>query len=156
VTIMVTALRSLVLGGAALLLAACDNARSPGVPPELKHSWELAFNRGDSAAVAGLYSENAQLAMSGAAPVHGASAIRAAIDDMIKSNLKVRIGTEQNVSDGGVGYVYGPYSVFERDGRVVESGSYVEVWRRRHGVWQIDLDVNAAGPLIAHVTQPQP
>jgi ketosteroid isomerase-like protein len=154
----VSAVRALLVGGAVLMLAACNNAsHSPGVPPELKHSWEMAFNRGDSAAVAALYSEDAQLAMSGAAPVQGASAIRAAIDGMVKSNLKVRIGTERNVGNGDVAYVYGPYSVFDHDGdRLVESGSYVEVWRRHRGVWQIDLDVNAAGPLIAHVTQPQP
>ena len=53
-----------------LALAACgDSVVSPGVPVELKHSWEVSFNQGNSAAVAALYSEEAQLVMSGAAPM---------------------------------------------------------------------------------------
>jgi ketosteroid isomerase-like protein len=136
---------------AALSLPGCNrSATTPGVPPDLKHSWEVAFNRGDADAVAALYSPNAELVMSGAAPVRGPSAIRAAIDDMIKARLKVHISSEQNVGNEDVAYVYGPYSVVDKaGGRVVETGAYLEVWRRHQGIWQIDLDVNAVGPPIA-------
>jgi uncharacterized protein (TIGR02246 family) len=142
--------------GVILALTACgDSVVSPGVPVELKHSWEVSFNQGDSAAVAALYSEEAQLVMSGAAPVQGKAAIRKAVDDMIKSGVKLRIGAAQNLGSGDIAYVYGPYSVFEHDGgREVESGTYIEVWRRRAGAWLIDLDVNAVGAPV--VAQPQP
>src|SRR5947207_1888480 len=38
-------------------LSGCTACRllSPGVPPELKHSWEVNFNHGDAAAVTALY-----------------------------------------------------------------------------------------------------
>ncbi|HEV7611532.1 MAG TPA: nuclear transport factor 2 family protein [Steroidobacteraceae bacterium] len=136
---------------AASIFAGCSrSATSPGVSPDLKHSWEIAFNRGDAGAVAALYAPNAELVMSGAVPVRGPSAIRAAIDVMIKAGVKVRIGSEQNVGNEDVAYVYGPYSVLDKaGGRVVETGAYLEVWRRRRGIWQIDLDVNAVGPPIA-------
>jgi uncharacterized protein (TIGR02246 family) len=142
-----TLLRLLVASTAGFVLTACSaGITTPAVPVELKHSWEVAFNRGDSAAVAALYSRDAQLVMSGSATARGRQAIRAAIDNMVKSGVKVRIGAEQNVGSGEIAYVYGPYSVLERDGgRSVETGSYVEVWRRRAGVWQIDLDVNVVG-----------
>ncbi|MDB6089841.1 MAG: hypothetical protein JWN85_2625 [Gammaproteobacteria bacterium] len=142
-----TLLRLFVAPAAGLVLTACSaGIATPAVPVELKHSWEVAFNRGDSAAVAALYSQDAQLVMSGSATARGRQAIRAAIDSMVKSGVKVRIGAEQNVGSGEIAYVYGPYSVLEHDGgRSVETGSYVEVWRRRAGVWQIDLDVNAVG-----------
>ncbi len=140
-----------VLLAAALSLSGCGrSATSPGVPPDLKHSWEVAFNRGDADGVAALYSPNAELVMSGAAPLRGPSAIRAAIDDMIKAQVKVHIGSEQNVGTEDLAYVYGPYSVLDKaGGRVVEAGAYLEVWRRHQGIWQIDLDVNAVGPPIA-------
>jgi uncharacterized protein (TIGR02246 family) len=142
-----TLLRLLVASGAGFVLTACSaGITTPAVPPDLKHSWEVAFNRGDSAAVAALYSQDAELVMSGSSTVRGREAIRAAIDNMAKSGVKVRIGAEQNVGSGEIAYVYGHYSVLERDGgRNVESGTYIEVWRRRAGVWQIDLDVNAVG-----------
>jgi len=117
-----------------------------GVPPELKHSWEVSFNRSDADAVAALYSPDAQLVMSGSPPIHGKAAIRASVDQMIKSGMKVRIGADQNVGSGDIAYVYGPYTVLDPTGRTAETGTYLEVWRRRGGVWQLDLDVNAAGP----------
>jgi hypothetical protein len=64
---------------------------------------------------------------------------------MIESGVKVKIGSVQNVGSGDLAYVYGPYSVLNASGQVVEAGSYIEVWRRRGGAWQIDLDVNAIG-----------
>jgi len=133
----------------ALTTACSDGVVTPGVPIELKHSWEVAFNRGDGAAVAALYSEEAQLVISGATPIRGRSAIRATVDDMIKSGVKLRIGSAQNVGSGDIAYVYGPYSVLEHEGgREVDAGTYIEVWRRRTGTWQIDLDINASGPAI--------
>ena len=131
----------------ALILTACGGVGvvSPGVSPELKHSWEVAFNRGDAAAVAALYSPDAQLVMSGSPPVRGQAAIRAAVEAMMKSGVKVKIGTDQNTGSGDLAYVYGHYSVLD-GAKSVEEGSYVEVWRRRDGAWLIDLDVNAVGP----------
>jgi uncharacterized protein (TIGR02246 family) len=131
------------------LTAACSGPGvvSPGVSPELKHSWEVAFNRGDAAAVTALYSQDAQLVMSGSPPVRGQAAIRAAVEAMMKSGVKVKIGTDQNTGSGDLAYVYGHYSVLGQDSaKSVEDGSYVEVWRRRGDTWLIDLDVNAAGP----------
>jgi uncharacterized protein (TIGR02246 family) len=143
---------------AAFLLAACGGGAevsSPGVSPELKHSWEVSFNKGDADAVAKLYSDRAELVMSGSSPVHGRDAIHKAVDDMIKSGVKVQIGSAQNVGSGDLAYVYGPYSVIEHDGgKIVEAGTYVEVWRRRGGTWQIDLDVNSTGPAMTPAVEP--
>jgi uncharacterized protein (TIGR02246 family) len=118
----------------------------PGVSPELKHSWEVAFNRGDAAAVAALYAQDAQLVMSGSSPVRGRAGIEEAVRRMIQSGVKVRIASEQNLGSGSLAYVSGPYAVLEGEGgREVETGQYVEVWSNHEGTWLIDLDVNAAG-----------
>ena len=134
-----------------LAVTACSSGVvTPGVPPQLKHSWEVAFNRGDVEAVAALYAEDAQLVLSGAATIRGRAAIGAELRRIVQSGIKVRITSEQNAGSGDLAYVYGPYAMLDPTGAVVERGSYVEVWRRRGGAWRIDLDVNAAGaPLTA-------
>jgi len=136
-----------------LMLGACakeNRTFSPGVPPALKHSWEESFNKGDVDGVAVLYANDAQLAMSGAAPIRGVVDIRHAIEGMIGSGIKVRIDSEQNVGSGDIAYVFGAYAILTgQNGPEVERGSYVEVWRRRNGAWKIDLDVNAVGAPIS-------
>jgi uncharacterized protein (TIGR02246 family) len=129
-------------------LGACGQSfTQPGVSPERKHSWEVAFNRGDAAAVAALYADGAQLVMSGSPPVRGKAGIEEAVRKMIQSGVKVRIESQRNLGSGSLAYVYGPYAVLEKEGgREIETGSYVEVWSNHDGTWLIDLDVNAAGP----------
>jgi uncharacterized protein (TIGR02246 family) len=134
-----------------LVVAACGNdIVSPGVPPELKHSWEVAFNRGDLNGVVNLYSADAQLVLTGSAPIKGRDAIRTEVEKILKSGVKVHIGSEQNVGSGDLAYVYGEYSMLEHEGgKEVEQGAYVEVWRRRGSTWLIDLDVNTTVPVPA-------
>jgi len=143
---------------AGLGLVACGaQVVSPGVSPELKHSWEVAFNKGDADTVAKLYSPDAQLVMTGSAPILGRAAIRAAVETMIQSGSKVRIGMDQNVGSGDLAYVYGRYAVLAPDGaKSLEEGTYVELWRRRGDIWQIDLDINTAGPTAPATVAPGP
>lgn len=135
------------------MLAACQpQIVSPGLSPDLKHSWEVSFNKGDAAAVAKLYSTEAQLVMSGSRVARGQAAIRSTIEMMIQSGVKAHIDAEQNFGSGDLAYVYGHYSVLEKEGgHSVEDGYYIELWRRRDGAWLIDLDVNAAGPMSPSV-----
>jgi uncharacterized protein (TIGR02246 family) len=145
------------LGAACLLvaLAACaarPRTVEPGVPPELKHSWEVSFNQGDAKAVADLYAPDAQLVMSGAVPIRGAAEIQRAVEEMIKTGAKVHIDAETNVGAGDVAYVYGSYAISDgMSGRETERGRYLEVWRRRDGAWAIVLDVNAVGEALPSI-----
>ena len=145
------------LGAACLLvaLAACaarPRTVEPGVPPELKHSWEVSFNQGNAKAVADLYAPDAQLVMSGAAPIRGAAEIQRAVEEMIKTGAKVHIDAETNVGAGDVAYVYGSYAISDgTGGRETERGRYLEVWRRRDGAWAIVLDVNAVGEALPSI-----
>jgi uncharacterized protein (TIGR02246 family) len=117
---------------------------NPNLPLAQKHSWETSFNRGDSAAIASLYAPDAELVMSGAAPIHGRDAIRAAVDGMIKSGVKVEIETDRAEAAGDLAYFYGSYRVLSKQS-VVERGTYLEVWRHADNQWHIEYDVNATG-----------
>jgi uncharacterized protein (TIGR02246 family) len=134
-------------------LGGCSRPMDSGPPLARKHSWEVHFNQGDAAAVAALYAPNAELVMSGEAPIRGREAIRAAIDRMLHSGVKVRIGTDRAVTAGDLAYFYGPYEVSSSQ-RVVERGAYLEVWRHHAGQWLIELDVNATGAPIVPGSQP--
>ena len=136
---------------AAALVAGCaPTARSPGVSPELKHSWEVNFNKGDGAAVVALYAPDAEMVMSGSETAKGSAAIAAAIDAMIKSGAKVHIAAAQNVGAADLAVVSGTYVVEDgASGSAIERGGYVEVWRRIDGAWKIVTDINAAAPLAA-------
>ncbi|MCX7057106.1 MAG: nuclear transport factor 2 family protein [Proteobacteria bacterium] len=132
-----------------LLIASCaPTSTSPGVPPALKHSWEVNFNKGDGAAVTALYAADAELMMSGSETAKGTAAIAAAIEAMIKSGAKAHILSIQNVGAGDVAYVSGTYTIDDgKGGPLMERGGYVEVWRRIDGAWKIVIDINAAAPL---------
>jgi uncharacterized protein (TIGR02246 family) len=134
-----------------LALAGCHGATDTALPMAQKSSWETSFNRGDSAAVAALYAPDAELVMSGSAPVHGRESIRAAVDKLLRAGVKLRIETARAEAAGDLAYFYGPYSVSAARG-VVERGTYLEVWRRTGTRWRIELDVNATGEPI---TTPQ-
>ncbi|HVS77801.1 MAG TPA: nuclear transport factor 2 family protein [Steroidobacteraceae bacterium] len=136
----------------ALILAAagCGAPTDSGIPLAQKRSWETSFNRGDSAAVAALYAPDAELVMSGAAPVRGREAIRAEVDKMLQSGVKLRIGTDRAEAAGDLAYFYGSYSVSSNQG-VVERGTYLEVWHRTRGHWLIELDVNATGAPVSPI-----
>jgi ketosteroid isomerase-like protein len=144
-----------------LALCGCGLRTESGSPLARKQSWELLFNRGDSAAVAGLYSKSAELVMSGAPPIHGPQAIQIAVAKMVKSGVKVRIEVNRSAAAGDLAYFYGPYTVLLQQ-KVVERGTYLEVWHRYSGRWLLDLDINAAGapivsadqrPIVAHRQQ---
>lgn len=131
------------------VLCGCGLRTESSPPLALKQSWEAFFNRGDLGAVAELYSPNAELVMSGAPPIHGRQAIYTAVSKMAKSGVKVRVQVARSEEAGDLAYFYGPYTVLLRQ-RVVERGTYLEVWHRYSGHWLLDLDVNATGaPILA-------
>jgi uncharacterized protein (TIGR02246 family) len=142
-TLFVTAAFTAILG-----IPGCSTLPHPELPAAQKHSWETSFNRGDSAAIAALYAPDAELVMSGAPPIHGRDAIRSAVDDMVKSGVKVQIESGRAEVAGNLAYFYGSYQVLSKQ-TVVERGTYLEIWRYADNQWHIEYDVNATGAPIA-------
>jgi uncharacterized protein (TIGR02246 family) len=140
-------LRLALLCAVILAMGGCSGSIHSGPPLARKQSWEVSFNQGDAATVAALYAPNAELVMSGEPPIRGRAAIRAAIDKMLHSGVKVRIETDRAAAAGSLAYFYGPYEVLSSQ-KVVERGTYLEVWRRYGPQWLIELDVNATGARI--------
>jgi uncharacterized protein (TIGR02246 family) len=138
-------LRQVLYFSVSLTLGGCGLQSDDSPPLVRKESWEAAFNRGDAAAVAGLYSQDAELIVSGERPIHGRRAISRALAKMMQPGIRVHIETARAAAAGSLAYFYGPYTVLQQQ-RVVERGMYLEVWHQYGGRWLIDLDVNSRGP----------
>jgi len=115
-------------------------------------AWVKAYNGGDVDTVASLYDEHAVLLPPGAPPAHGRTAIRAFLASgmaaFAKDGLSFSLGAQP---DGGVsgnmGWASGSYTVKDKSGRVVETGKYLSVSRKKDGKWLYIRDTwNSDGP----------
>jgi len=104
-----------------------------------------AFLRGDAAAVANLYTENAHVIAPGAPVARGRAAIAAAWQKAIDSGIKdVGLTTGDVESAGDLACETGVVRLVGRDGVVTEA-RYVVVWKREKGRWKLHRDIWNAG-----------
>lgn len=143
---------------AAALAVCCSNAWAADHVGEVAaiHAadqvWLKGYNSGDVDTVVSLYSEDAVLLPPGASSAHGRTAIRAFFEkDMAasaKDGIKFSLGAKP---DGGVsgdmGWSSGTYTVKDKSGRVVDTGKYLSVSRKKDGKWLYVRDTwNSDGP----------
>jgi ketosteroid isomerase-like protein len=109
-------------------------------------AWFDHYAKGDAAAMASLYAEDALLMPPGAPAVTG----RAAIEDFLgrdSAASKANGVSLQNVSvtgsgiDGDTGWISGTYKVVDSSGATVDTGSYLSVHRRTNGAWPYIRDI---------------
>ncbi|GAA0708350.1 nuclear transport factor 2 family protein [Dokdonella soli] len=108
-------------------------------------AWLKAYTAGDADVLAGLYDEQAMLMPPGAPAAHGRAAIRAFFVSDIAQSTKAGIALHLGPNpDGGVngdmGWVSGSYSVTDKSGKVVETGKYLSVSKKKGGKWQYIRD----------------
>jgi len=108
--------------------------------------WAEAFNRGDAAGVAALYTEDATLMPPGASMVEGRQAIQDFWQKVIQSGLKDAALTTVNVQgNGDTAYEIGKVSLTAhlpgKDPQVI-SGKYVVVWKKgSDDMWKLHVDI---------------
>ena len=106
--------------------------------------WVAAFNAGDAAAVAGLYTEDAALFPPGGARVDGRSAIQAFWQGAIDSGMKVddlhAVEVEARGDMAGeIGVL--TLTVPGDAGPTKVSGKYIVIWKRIGQTWQLHRDI---------------
>jgi uncharacterized protein (TIGR02246 family) len=108
-----------------------------------------AFARRDGAGVAALYSEKGQLLQPNGNIVNGRAAIQTFWQGAIDSGLeKIKLETVEVQGLGGTVAEVGKYSILGGNGRVLDSGKYVVIWKRENGKWRLYRDIwnsNAPG-----------
>ena len=109
-----------------------------------------AFRRGDAAAVAAAYTEDAVLLMPGAEPLRGRAQIQAALTGILdgmrvveaaQEPVEVRVWGDEAYEWGNSRYVFASPG----QPQVRDAGKYLVIWRRQpDGAWRVHRDASSS------------
>jgi uncharacterized protein (TIGR02246 family) len=101
-----------------------------------------AFKRGDSTALAGLYTAQGQLLPANSDFVRGTEAIRGFWQGALDMGLKqVTLETLEVEAYGDTAIEVGRYKLLVGDGSVADSGKYIVIWKNERGTWKLHRDI---------------
>ena len=147
-----TALRNIPALAACLALAGCvastpatDNATEAAAIAAVNDAWGKAYNAGDAAALAALYSEDAAVNPPGSPQVRGRAALQEffAKDtaDTKAAGLTMNLNPQRDSgTSGDLAWESGTFTATDKAGATVDTGKFVTVLKRTDGKWQIVRD----------------
>jgi len=144
--------RSFAVGLVALALALPlpAFAQTGDVRPQIEKvskAWEKAYNSGDAAAVAALYTKDAKVMAPGAEAASGTKAIQAAFAADLAGGAKNALTTEDVVGFGDYALETGKWVATSADGKHLDHGPYVTLYKKEGGGWKLYRDIwNSAMP----------
>ncbi len=108
-----------------------------------------AFNSGDGATVASLYTQDASLLPPDSAPVVGRAAIKDFWQGAIDAGMKLeKLQATEVESRGDTAYEVGEFTLMvpTEDGTTDVHGKYIVVWKRDGQTWRLHRDIWNATP----------
>jgi uncharacterized protein (TIGR02246 family) len=130
-----------------LTVAGCATATNdPGAEAAINArgaAWMEAFNRGDGAAVAAVYTPDGMVLPPNVEPVSGREGIARFITTELTGPAKVTIVTRGDEVEvhGNTAHRVGNFEVKTADGAVVDRGRFIEIWKWQGGEWYIARDI---------------
>lgn len=112
--------------------------------PELaamSERWEEGLNGGDIELLASMYTGDAQIMPPNSSMMQGTDSVRAIFGGMIEDGLTGELETLDAAVLGDLGYRAGTYTIFAPEGTAVDTGKYIELWRKTAAGWQISHDI---------------
>ena len=101
-----------------------------------------AFRRHDSAAMANLYTAEAQLLPAGSDFVRGTAAIRAFWQSVFDMGLEDGIlETVEVEAHGDTAIEVGRYRLTAAGGAPADTGKYIVIWKNDRGSWKLHRDI---------------
>lgn len=127
-------------------LAAAPASQRPDVKADVEKAnaaFAAAFAKGDAAALASMYSSDAQAFPPNSDVLGTREAIRklwqGAMDGGVKSvSLQT---TEVEAHGADVAHEVGTYAMMAAGGTVVDRGKYLVIWKREKGTWKLHRDI---------------
>ena len=108
-----------------------------------------AFNRGDAAGLAALYTDGGQLLPPNAGFLSGQAAIQAvwqSVMDMGVKSADLEIVELEGHDDAAI--EISKYTRAGEGGQVLDRGKYIVIWKREAGQWKLHRDIfNSSLPL---------
>jgi uncharacterized protein (TIGR02246 family) len=138
-----TIFRSILAVAVTLIFAAPAMAQSKAAIQKLEDQWGAAFNKGDAAAVAAMYTDDAYVLPAGAPVVHGRDDIQkfwgAAMQQL--SDVKCTAVDVKPLGRSGAREI-GTCS-FKTKGATPQDGAlkYAVVWQKVNGQWMLNTDI---------------
>lgn len=104
--------------------------------------WEAAASRGDGAAVAALYTAQGQVLPPQGDFVSGTKAIGQFWQSVFDSGVKaVSLVTMEVEDHGDTAYEVGKLEIRDADGKVLDHGKYIVVWKKEGDAWKLHRDI---------------
>ena len=103
--------------------------------------WQAAYNAGDGAAVAALYTKDAMLLPPNSAPVHGAEAIKAFWTEGVSQGATTELTSKEVYSMGDMAVEVGMYSGTNADGSHQDHGHFTVIYKKVDGKWMMFRDM---------------
>ncbi len=120
--------------------SAADDVRSAIEAANKK--WEAAASRGDGAEVATLYTTDAELLPSQSDFVRGTQAIAQFWQAVFDSGVKgVSLTTLEVEGCGNTAHEVGKLEIRGADGKVLDRGKYIVVWKKEGDAWKLHRDI---------------
>jgi uncharacterized protein (TIGR02246 family) len=105
-------------------------------------AFAAAAAKRDSAALATLYTEDAQIMPSGTEPLQGRHAIQQFWRGALESGIaKVDLQTLEVFGLGIIATEVGHYELHDKTGTMLDSGKYIVIWRYEDGRWKLHRDM---------------
>jgi ketosteroid isomerase-like protein len=159
---------------AGLVIAAATACSSPATTPQTDANtaaaettiragtatWNDAYNAGEVDKIVALYTDDTVVMPPNVPAIVGRDALKAyLVKDMAAARaagLIAKDGTSSVGVSGDLAWHAGSSSVVDASGKTVETGSYVEVWRRTNGQWLMVRDIwnDDAPPTAAAASTP--
>ena len=104
--------------------------------------FSAAVAKGDSAALAALYTHDAQLLPAGSDILQGTQAIQQFWQAGIDSGISgMKLTTVEVFAHGPTATEVGQYELRNKAGTVIDRGKYIVVWRQESGKWKLLRDM---------------
>jgi uncharacterized protein (TIGR02246 family) len=135
--------RNLLLAAALVLYASAGMAQTKATIDKLNEAWVTAFNKGDAAAIAAMYTDDATVLPQGGPMVKGATAIKDLWAGVMKDFGDPKVTTVELHTMGEVmAYEIGTVAMKTKANPPQDViGKYVVVWRRSGTAWKLAVDI---------------
>ncbi len=142
-------------------LVSCTTAPPPDTSAEdlqainaIRMQWVDAFNQGDAAAVAALYTEEAKRLPPNSQMIVGRESIQADLQSNIDAGVgNIQVTAQELYVNGDMAHDVGKFTftIQPEEGEAISnSGKYVTIMKRENCTWKIDVQIwNSSVPLPA-------